>query len=229
MKVIFTKKDGTKMEHTIDFRNNELIDFSFEEDELKRENLAGTLQDTVYLSSIPFIRLASKAASDMDQVKEIKKIFIKGMSDLLDKAMEDDAPIGDALRAKKGSELYDFMEDIYKFWLDEIGFRTDTLLIDFRDYRFVELIPTVELWFTLEMVFENADGNRRQLPMLRMLDYETASDDDIKRHATFCLLTAVVVLDKLGYDPNPLRPMDDLTAFEDKYLQIVKDSIEQNQ
>ena len=222
MKALFNNDDSIKVVHEINFENNRMIDFLFDEKELAPSNLEKTINDIVYVSAIPFIRYCQNAVN-LDQAKLMKKLFLGMLDDVLENALKDDAPIGGLIKAKKEGELYEFMEELYEDWLCGIGFTTESLQYDFKDFTFVELKPTFDLWYTLSMVFENEKGNIRHLPLKMLYEYEGASNEDIKRSATFSLLIGVVILDKLGYDPNPLRKMNDLEAFEEEQLRIVKD------
>ena len=225
MKALFNNDDSIKVVHEINFENNRMIDFLFDEKELAPSSLEKTMNDIVYVSAIPFIRYCQNAV-DLEQAKLMKKLFLGMLDEVLENALEDDAPIGGPIKARKENELYEFMEELYNDWLNEIRFTTESLRSDFKDYTFVELKPTFDLWYTLSMVFENKEGNIRHLPLKMLHEYEDASDEDIKQNATFCLLIAVVILDKLGYDPNPLREISDLEAFEEEQLRIVKDYLE---
>ena len=226
MNVIISKKDGTQVTHNIDFELNGFIDFDFEEKELEHQKLADTMQRITFVGAIPFIRYCAKNAVNLEQAKLMKELFLKTIGSLLDNAMEDDGPIGYSLHARMEQDLYGFMEELYETWLSEIRFTTESLLYDFKDYAVVDIKPEVDLWFTLMMIFENKEGNKRLLPLKLLHDYEEASDEEIKMNATFCRLIAVVILDKLGYAPNPLRAMEDLSAFEEEMLQIVRAATE---
>ena len=225
MKALFNNDDSIKVVHEINFENNRMIDFLFDEKELAPSNLEKMIKDIVYVSAILFIRYCQNAVN-LDQAKLMKKLFLGMLDDVLENALKDDAPIGGPIKARKEGELYEFMEEIYNDWLDELRLTTESLRCDFKNYTFVELKPTFDLWYTLSMVFENEEGNIRHLPLKLLHDYENASDEDIKQNATFSLLIGVVILDKLEYDPNPLREMSDLEAFEEEQLRIVKDYLE---
>lgn len=222
MKALFNNDDSIKVVHEINFENNRMIDFLFDERELAPSRLEKTINDIVYVSAIPFIRYCQNAV-DLEQAKLMKKLFLGMLDEVLENDLKDDAPIGGPIKNRKENELYEFMEEIYNDWLNEIRFTTESLRYDFKNYTFVELKPTFDLWYTLSMVFaENEGDGIRHLPLKMLHEYEDASDEDIKQTATFCLLIAVVILDKLGYDPNPLRELSDLEAFENEQLRIVK-------
>lgn len=224
MKALFNNDDSIKVVHEINFENR-MIDFLFDEKELVPSSLEKTMNDIVYVSAIPFIRYCQNAV-DLEQAKLMKKLFLGMLDEVLENALEDDAPIGGPIKARKENELYEFMEELYNDWLDEIRFTTESLQYDFKEFTFVKLKPTFDLWYTLSMVFENEEGNIRHLPLKLLHEYEDASAEDIKRAVSCCLLIGVVILDKLGYDPNPLREISDLEAFEEEQLRIVKDYLE---
>lgn len=224
MDAIFYNGDGSTEIQEIDFQQKKWVNYRFKEAELAPGKMSDMLQDLVYFSTIPFFEYLQTTREDTR--KALKDLFLKRLGEFFDEALENDMPIEEVIQAKKARDFYSFMESLYSSWLKDSDLQTDMLIHELRDYTFVGLQPAFEEYYTLQAVFENKTGDQRQFPLSLIYFYDNASNYLLGRTATLSLYIATVMLDKLGYSPNPLTPkIRDVEAFEKEQLLIAKNTI----
>lgn len=222
MNVIISKKDRTQVSHKIDFQEKEWIDFSFDEKELALGSMRGMMENLTFFSAIPFYKYLQTVKAEKRE--PLKNIFINWLDAFLNEALESEDSIENTIQAAKKKEFYLFTENLYVSWLKQNNLNTNELLEVLRDYRFIELRASFGDFYTLDAIFKNKEGNKRQFPLSRVYYYESASDYLIRRTATLSLYIAEVLLKKLGCSPTPLqKEMSSIEEFEEKQLRIVKD------
>ena len=223
MRAVF-KKDGVTTSQEIIFGETNGIDFEFSKKELNQDNVQDLLQDLSFLAAIPFIRYCQNTAFDLQQAKMMKDYFLSELGELLDSALADDAPIGEAIRRKNENELYGFMEELYNDWINKVPYEEEAFLKEFKEYTFLQLQPFIGNWFTIEMVFDNNKGHQVIQPLVWLYNLENATDEKIRQNISRNFLIAIVILDRLGKE-NPLRE-ENMPAFENEIFEIVKEALQ---